>query len=122
MGAVRTWAMSGEWDYLQHPNAASRPGSYLYEPPGTAHTLKVVDHNTGHTDVVFTIHGAMLVLDARGKVDAVLDAASHIRDSAQALRLREGCKAVPRIIVGVTPVYGRSKDNPRRCPAPLAEI
>ena len=46
-GAVHAWTMSGEWGYLEHPDAASRPGSYLYEPPGTAHTLKIADHNTG---------------------------------------------------------------------------
>jgi len=97
-GAVHAWTMSGEWGYLEHPDAASRPGSYLYEPPGTTHTLKVADHNTGPTDVVFTIHGAMLVQDAQGRVEAVLDAASHIRDWAQALR--DERKSVPKIIVG----------------------
>jgi 2,4'-dihydroxyacetophenone dioxygenase len=97
-GAVHAWTMSGEWGYLEHAEAWSRAGSYLYEPPGTTHTLKVADRNSGTTDVVFTIHGAMLVHDAQGRVEAVLDAASHIRDWAQALR-DEG-KAVPRIIVG----------------------
>jgi len=97
-GAVHAWTISGEWGYLEHPAAASRPGSYLYEPPGTTHTLKVGDNNTGPTDVVFTIHGAMLVQDAAGKIEAVLDAASHIRDWAQALR--DERKTVPKIIVG----------------------
>lgn len=97
-GAVHAWTMSGEWGYLEHPEAASRPGSYLYEPPGTTHTLKVADHNTGPTDVLFTIHGAMLVLDAQGRVEAVLDAAGHLRDWSQALR--DERKSVPKIIVG----------------------
>jgi len=95
-GAVHAWTISGEWGYLEHPEAASRPGSYLFEPPGTTHTLKVADHSP--TDVVYVIHGAMLVQDAQGKVEAVLDAASHIRDWAQALR--DESKRVPKIIVG----------------------
>ncbi|HSI56157.1 MAG TPA: 2,4'-dihydroxyacetophenone dioxygenase family protein [Ideonella sp.] len=97
-GAVHAWTMTGEWGYLEHPDANSRPGSYLYEPPGTTHTLKVADHNTGPTDVVYAIYGAMLVMGADGKVEAVLDAASHMRDWSQALR-DEG-KTVPKIIVG----------------------
>lgn len=97
-GAVRAYTLSGEWGYLEYPDAWSNAGSYLYEPPGSAHTLKVADHNTGPTEVVFVVHGAMLILDADGKVEAVLDAASHIRDWAQALR--DENKAVPRIIVG----------------------
>lgn len=97
-GAVHAYTLSGEWGYLEYPKSWSKAGSYLYEPPGSAHTLKVADHNTGPTEVVFIVHGAMLVLDALGKVEAVLDAASHLRDWAQALR-DEG-KAVPEIIVG----------------------
>jgi len=97
-GAVHAYTLSGEWGYLEYPESWSRAGSYLYEPPGAAHTLKVADHNTGPTEVIFVIHGAMLILDAQGKVESVLDAASHIRDWTQALR--DENKPVPSIIVG----------------------
>ncbi|WP_434106199.1 2,4'-dihydroxyacetophenone dioxygenase family protein [Paraburkholderia caffeinilytica] len=97
-GAVHAYTLSGEWGYLEYPESWSKAGSYLYEPPGSAHTLKVADHNTEETSVFFVIHGAMLILDASGKVASVLDAASHIKDWAKALS-EEG-KPVPKIIVG----------------------
>ena len=39
-GEVHAFTMSGEWTYLEYPdNPPSRAGSYLYEPPGSTHTL-----------------------------------------------------------------------------------
>lgn len=98
-GAVHAYTLAGEWSYLEYPDSApSKAGSYLYEPPGTVHTLKVADHNTGPTDVVFVVMGAMLVLDEGRNVVAVLDAASHLRDWPQALR--EQGRTVPELIGG----------------------
>ena len=37
------------------------------------HTLDVPDDNTGVTDVLFIIEGALLNLDPDGKVDSVMD-------------------------------------------------
>jgi 2,4'-dihydroxyacetophenone dioxygenase len=104
-GVVFAYTISGEWSYLEYPDSPpSRGGSYLYEPPGTAHTLKVADHNEDVTDVVFVITGAMLILDEAGAVVAVLDAASHMRDWPAALR--EQGKPVPEIIRGGQIGYG----------------
>ena len=98
-GAVHAFTLSGEWSYLEHADSPpSRAGSYLYEPPGTTHTLKVADHNTGETDVFFVIYGAMLIHDPAGNVVAVLDAGSHLRDWPNALRQQD--KPVPQIIEG----------------------
>jgi 2,4'-dihydroxyacetophenone dioxygenase len=98
-GAVHAFTLSGEWQYLEYPESApNRVGSYLYEPPGTVHTLKVSDHVQGYTDVFFVIEGAMLVLDPDSNVVAVLDAASHARDWPTALR--EQGLTVPKIIAG----------------------
>jgi quercetin dioxygenase-like cupin family protein len=98
-GAVFAFTLAGEWTYLeQGDEPPSRAGSYLYEPPGTAHTLKVADHNTGETDVFFVIFGAMLIMDDAGNVVAVLDAASHLRDWPVALR--DQGKTSPPIIQG----------------------
>ena len=81
------FTLAGEWTYLEYPESPpSTAGSYLYQPPGTRHTLKVADHNPCETDVVYVIFGAMLVLDPGGNVVAVLDAASHLRDWPAALR------------------------------------
>ncbi|MZR11690.1 hypothetical protein GQE99_01455 [Maritimibacter sp. DP07] len=98
-GLVYAVTLSGEWSYLEYPESpASTAGSFLYEPPGSIHTLKVADHNEGITDVVFVVHGAMLILDEAGNVEAVLDAASHLRDWPVALR--EQGKTVPAVIGG----------------------
>lgn len=104
-GVVFAYTLSGEWSYLEYPDSpANRQGSYLYEPPGSTHTLKIADHNDGVTDVIFVITGAMLVLDEEGAVAAVLDAASHMRDWPVALR--EQGKPVPEIIRGGQIGYG----------------
>lgn len=98
-GAVHAFTLSGEWSYLEDAGSPpSKAGSYLYEPPGTTHTLKVADHNSGETDVFFVIYGVMLIHDPAGNVVAVLDAASHLRDWPDALRQQD--KPVPQIIEG----------------------
>ncbi len=98
-GAVHAFTFSGEWSYLEYPESPSSvAGSYLYEPPGSTHTLKVADHNDGETDALFVIYGAMLIHDGDGNVVAVLDAASHRRDDV--LALREQGKPVPQFIEG----------------------
>lgn len=98
-GCVHAFTLSGQWSYLEYADSPpNRPGSYLYEPPGSVHTLKVADHVSGFTDVFFVIEGAMLILDDAGNVAAVLDAGSHARDWAAALR--EQGTDVPEIIAG----------------------
>lgn len=98
-GSVYAFTLAGEWSYLEYTDSPpSTAGSYLYEPPGSIHTLKVADHVEGYTDVFFVIHGAMLVLDDNGKVAYVLDAASHASDWSEAIR-HQG-EVVPEIIGG----------------------
>jgi 2,4'-dihydroxyacetophenone dioxygenase len=97
-GVVFAYTLSGEWSYLEYPDSPSNTaGSYLYEPPGSTHTLKVADHNSEPTDVIFVITGAMLVMEG-DRVAAVLDAGSHARDWPEALRAQG--KLVPQIIGG----------------------
>lgn len=103
-GAVHAFTLSGEWTYLEHVGSpSSTPGSYLYEPPGSIHTLKVADDNEGWTDVFFIIYGAMLLLDDDGKISGVLDAQSQIEDWVQALRLQQ--TSIPPFITGGTIGY-----------------
>ncbi|WAH60955.1 2,4'-dihydroxyacetophenone dioxygenase family protein [Pseudomonas silvicola] len=112
-GIVFAYTLAGEWRYLEYPDSPrSVKGSYLYEPPGSIHTLKVSDGNTELTDVIFVITGAMLILDDEQRVIQVLDAASHVNDWAQALR--EQGDEVPTIIGGsrvgyITPQIPRSR-------------
>ena len=97
-GVVFAYTLAGSWSYLEYASSPpNQAGTYLYEPPGSTHTLKVSD-DAAETDVIFVITGAMLVMDAAGAVVAVLDAASHARDWGEALRSQG--KPVPQIIGG----------------------
>ena len=96
-GEVHAFTLAGEWSYLEHPkNPPSRAGSYLFEPPGSTHTLKVADRNAGDTDVIFIVYGAMIHLGPNGEVLAVGDAESHLRDWPAALRAQG--KPVPKAL------------------------
>jgi quercetin dioxygenase-like cupin family protein len=98
-GAVHAYTFAGEWSYLEYPDSPpNRAGSYLYEPPGSTHTLKVADHATEETDALFVVHGAMVLYDDDGRVLDVIDAGSHRRDYL-ALVQAQG-KPLPRIIEG----------------------
>jgi quercetin dioxygenase-like cupin family protein len=82
-GPVHAVTLAGSWKYLEYPEV-NTPGSYLYEPAGSIHTLTVPSEVQGVTDVWFAIHGANLDLDADGNVTSVIDAAI-VRDGYFAL-------------------------------------
>jgi quercetin dioxygenase-like cupin family protein len=87
-GSVFAFTISGSWKYLEYPDV-NLPGSYLYEPAGSVHTLTVPAENDGLTDVWFAIYGANLNLDADGNVETVIDA-GLVRDTYFALCEAEG--------------------------------
>lgn len=96
-GEVHAFTFAGEWVYLEYPDSPpNRAGSYLFEAPGSTHTLKVADGPGEPTDVLFIIYGAMLHLGPAGEVVAVTDAASVLREYPQLLR--EQGKALPAAI------------------------
>ncbi len=80
-GEVHAYTFSGKWSYLEYadspPNIAS---SYLFEPPGTTHTLKIADDAGEWTEVLFVIYGAMLHMDETGAIIGVTDAASVLSE------------------------------------------
>lgn len=103
-GVVYAYTLAGSWHYLEYADSPhSVAGSYLFEPPGSIHTLKVSNDVEELTDVVFIITGAMLILDDKGHVVQVLDAASHINDWADALRAQGD--PVPSLIGGARTGY-----------------
>jgi quercetin dioxygenase-like cupin family protein len=73
-GHVYAFTQRGRWHYLESPEAVNVPGSYLYEPAGSVHTLHVPADNEGETDVWFAIHGANLNLRDDDSVELVVDA------------------------------------------------
>ena len=86
-GEIHAFTFAGEWTYLEYPDSpANRAGSYLFEPPGSTHTLKVADHVEGDTDVLFIMYGAMLHLSPGGEILGVTDAESVLREYPELLR------------------------------------
>lgn len=71
-GPVDGYTLAGRWHYLEY-DFVSTPGSYIYEPANSVHTLSVPEDNTEDTDVLFVIEGALLNLDPDGKVETYTD-------------------------------------------------
>jgi quercetin dioxygenase-like cupin family protein len=96
-GEIHAFTFAGEWAYLEYPDSPpNRAGSYLFEPPGSTHTLKVADHVEGPTDVLFIMYGAMIHLGEGGEVLGITDAESVLREYPDLLRAQG--KALPRTI------------------------
>jgi quercetin dioxygenase-like cupin family protein len=96
-GDVYAFTLSGSWHYLEYPDV-NRAGSYLFEPPGSTHTLHVFDENADMTDVFFAIFGKNENLDADGNVTSVWDAA-FILEVYRALCAAQGYDAP--LVIGV---------------------
>ena len=84
-GEVYAYTNAGSWHYLEYPEV-NRPGSYLFEPAGSTHTLHAPSENDVLTDVFFVVRGANLNLDEQGKVESIFDAGTALRV------YREGCE------------------------------
>ena len=76
-GQVLAFTLSGTWYYEESPEQVNRAGSFLLEPAGSTHTLKV-PADAELTDVWFAIWGANLNLDKDGNIESVLDAATML--------------------------------------------
>lgn len=85
-GEVHAYTFSGKWNYLEYADSPDNvAGSYLFEPPGTTHTLKIANDAGEWTEVLFILYGAMLHLDENGAIVAVTDAESVAAEYAQRL-------------------------------------
>ena len=84
-GEVFAFTLSGAWKYLEYPELNTK-GSYLYEPPGSIHTLQVLESNTEVTDVWFAIRGANLYLADNDRIDAMADATGALERYLDAVR------------------------------------
>lgn len=93
-GEIHAFTFAGRWAYLEYPDSPDNvAGSYLFEPPGSTHSLKVADDVEGMTDILFIMYGAMIHLDDDGAILGITDAESVLRDYPELLR-QQG-KAVP---------------------------
>jgi 2,4'-dihydroxyacetophenone dioxygenase len=99
-GEVHAFTLAGKWRYLEYPDSpANVAGSYLFEPPGTTHTLQIAADISGPTDVLFVIYGAMLHLGEGGQVIGVTDAESCLVEYPERLR-DQGLAPPERVATG----------------------
>jgi hypothetical protein len=69
-GPVSAITLEGSWGYYEYDWVAT-PGSFVYETPGTAHTLYSDDPNG--MKAMFWINGAIEFFDEAGKLTDTLD-------------------------------------------------
>ncbi len=77
-GLVYAVTLQGAWHYRESPEAVNRPGSYLFEPAGSRHTLVTPPDQAGDTIAWFAIYGANVNVDADGKIVSIVDARSAL--------------------------------------------
>ena len=73
-GQVYGVTHQGRWCYAESPEEVNSPGSYLFEPAGSIHTLTTPADQEGDTIVWFAVHGANMNLDDDGNIVSVIDA------------------------------------------------
>jgi 2,4'-dihydroxyacetophenone dioxygenase len=54
--------MRGHWRYLEHDWVA-KPGTFIYEPAGEAHTLVITDDSPEPALILFIVEGSLIYLD-----------------------------------------------------------
>jgi hypothetical protein len=62
IGTVRGYTMRGHWRYLEHDWVA-KPGTFIYEPAGEAHTLVITDDSPEPALIFFVVEGGLIYLD-----------------------------------------------------------
>jgi hypothetical protein len=62
VGNVHGYTMRGHWRYLEHDWIA-KPGTYIYEPAGEAHTLVIMDDSPEPMITLFVVEGGLIYLD-----------------------------------------------------------
>jgi len=74
-GSVFAVTLEGNWYYKEYPEAINGPGSYLFEPAGSVHTLTISQQATAPALVWFAVYGANVNIAADGAVSSIVDAA-----------------------------------------------
>ena len=62
VGQVYGLTMNGNWRYLEHDWIA-KPGTFVFEPAGEAHTLVITDDSPEPAVIFFMINGGLVYLD-----------------------------------------------------------
>src|SRR5437588_4485796 len=62
VGIVRGYTLRAHWRYLEHDWIA-KPGTFIYEPAGEAHTLVITDDSPEAALILFMVEGGLIYLD-----------------------------------------------------------
>jgi 2,4'-dihydroxyacetophenone dioxygenase len=62
VGSVHGYTLRGHWGYLEYDWTA-RPGTFIYEPAGEAHTLVIRQDSPEPAIIFFMIEGGLIYLD-----------------------------------------------------------
>ena len=62
VGSVHGYTLRGHWGYLEYEWTA-RPGTFIYEPAGEAHTLDIRQDSPEPAIIFFMIEGGLIYLD-----------------------------------------------------------
>jgi quercetin dioxygenase-like cupin family protein len=73
-GLVYAVTLQGRWWYEERPEAVNAPGSYLFEPAGSRHTLVTPKDQAGDTITWFAIYGANINVNDKGEIVSIVDA------------------------------------------------
>jgi quercetin dioxygenase-like cupin family protein len=91
-GPVHAYTMKGRWRYLEYDWVAEE-NSYVHEPPGTNHTLRVEEDTTA----MFVTQGAFIYFDEQGEITSYSDAGVILRDVTAALK-EQGLELPPGVV------------------------
>ena len=62
VGTVHGYTLRGHWRYLEHDWVA-KPGTFIYEPAGEAHTLVITEDSPEPMVTLFIVGGGLIYLD-----------------------------------------------------------
>jgi hypothetical protein len=62
VGTVHGYTLRGHWRYLEHDWVA-KPGTFIYEPAGEAHTLLITEDSPEPMVTLFVVGGGLIYLD-----------------------------------------------------------
>jgi 2,4'-dihydroxyacetophenone dioxygenase len=62
VGTVHGYTLRGHWRYLEHDWVA-KPGTFIYEPAGEAHTLLITTDSPEPMVTLFVVGGGLVYLD-----------------------------------------------------------
>tara|TARA_B100000949_G_scaffold229774_1_gene239194 strand:- start:2281 stop:2799 length:519 start_codon:yes stop_codon:yes gene_type:complete len=98
-GPVYAVTLSGRWHYQEYAEEINEPGSFLFEPAGSVHTLQTLPGSTEPAEVWFAVFGANVNIDEVGDVISIVDAATVLK-TYQLLCADQGKNADGVIVFG----------------------